>query len=150
MIFLKNRLLVSEINKCTGCMLCVLACSYHHDAVFNPVASRIFVNKDEEVGVDEPIVCRQCEKPACQEACPNDAFHEREGVLIIDEKKCVGCGLCVEACPHSAIIIHPVKNTAIKCDLCDGKPECVKWCPEDVLKLEVGNLETLKERYLNR
>ena len=147
MIFLKNRLLVSKKNKCVGCKLCELACSYYHDGIFNPAASRIFINQNEEEGIDNPIICHQCEEPACQKACPKNAFYERDGVLIIDEKKCVGCGLCVDVCPNNAIFMHPIKKMAIKCDLCGGEPKCVKWCPADVLKLKAGEIETLKERY---
>ena len=144
MNFLKNRLLVSKKNKCIGCKFCELACSYYHDEIFNPSASRIFVNKNEEKGVDYPIICHQCEQPACENACPNNAFYHRNGILIIDEEKCIGCGLCIEECPYDAIFMHPTKKKAIKCDLCGGEPECIKWCPMNVLKLKVGKVETLK------
>jgi Fe-S-cluster-containing dehydrogenase component len=78
----------------------------------------------------QPLVCRNCEKPKCVDACPKEALilnKEGEQVLLL-ETKCDGCGQCVEACPFEAIWVDPLLKVAIKCDLCNGNPRCVKFC----------------------
>ncbi|MFQ6081282.1 MAG: 4Fe-4S dicluster domain-containing protein [Candidatus Bathyarchaeia archaeon] len=95
-----------------------------------------------EPAIDVPIVCRQCAKPPCVEACPVDAFirDAKTGVLLISEELCIGCGACAEKCPFHAITMHPDKDIAIKCDLCGGDPACVKFCPGKVLRYTSTNL----------
>ena len=135
------------LNTCTGCRICELACSFRHDKTFNPEKSRVRVVRTE-YGISYPIICHQCSKPPCVEACPTHAITKsREGGLVsIDESLCVGCGLCVERCPFGAIILHPNKNVAIKCDLCGGDPSCVRSCPERVLALADVNIVAQRTR----
>lgn len=125
---------------CTGCKACVVACMYAHDKEFGVGASRIWVVKEEPI-TDHPIVCMQCEKPPCRDACPVGAISKTDGLVLVDEELCIGCGACIEACPFGAIAIHPNKHVAIKCDLCGGKePQCVKFCSPKVLKLQAPAL----------
>jgi len=53
---------------------------------------------------------------------------EKTGAVIIDEKKCIGCLVCVQACPFGAILVGP-GGEVLKCDLCGGDPKCVLHCP---------------------
>lgn len=76
------------------------------------------------------IACLLCEKPPCVPACPTNALYKDEkGVIRVDEGRCNGCGWCIEACKFGAIAWHPTKGAVTICDLCDGDPECVKFCP---------------------
>ncbi len=132
------RQIVVDQSKCTGCGLCELACSYENEKVYNPAKSRI---KVERVGMPaEAIVvaCEQCIKAECVDACPLNAIAENEetGAYVVDESICTGCGLCVEACPLDIIKIHPEKEVAMKCDLCNGNPKCIGRCPTGALSLE--------------
>lgn len=121
-------------DKCTGCKLCSVMCASFHYKSFNPRHGRIKIIK-EEPDIDIPIVCRQCKNPRCMDACEESAIIlENNTVKVIDEK-CIGCGRCVDACPFGAIFMHPTLNKAIKCDLCNGDPECVKWCPVSALEV---------------
>lgn len=121
---------------CTGCKTCSVACAYAHDQAFGVKAGRIWVIK-EELLTDYPVVCVQCAKPRCQEVCPVAAISRVNDLVLVDENACIGCGACVEACPFGAIILHPTRRIAIKCDLCGGgEPQCVKFCPAGVLKLK--------------
>jgi len=66
------------------------------------------------------------------EACPVDALSingETEAVSV-DKERCIGCGLCIDACPGKVPYLHPSENHAVICDLCGGDPRCVKACSE--------------------
>lgn len=140
---MQNKLQISKINKCTGCRICELACSYYHYSIFNPDLARIYIQKKEHQGIDQPLICYQCADYPCKEECPVQAFYKtKQGIINIDEEKCIGCGACAEACPYNAIRFSPISKKAIKCDLCGGEPQCVKWCPANVLNY--GNVISLK------
>jgi Fe-S-cluster-containing hydrogenase component 2 len=81
--------------------------------------------------------CRQCADAACAEVCPEEAiaFDESVRAWLVDEKKCIACGLCVDGCPYEAIVVDPVSDTAVKCDLCGGAVRCVEICPTGALVL---------------
>jgi len=51
----------------------------------------------------------------------------------VDEDTCVGCKVCAMACPIGGVSIDPVSHVAYKCDLCDGDPECVKYCDVEAI-----------------
>ncbi len=93
-----------------------------------------------ERGVHDVVKCKQCGEPKCVEICPAGAIAKDggDGVVRIDEPRCVGCGLCTLACPYGGMHFNGVKNKAVKCDTCDGKPECVEACPYDVLSFGDG------------
>jgi Fe-S-cluster-containing hydrogenase component 2 len=79
-------------------------------------------------------------------ACPEKALtqSEKTGILMVNEKKCKGCDWCIQACPHGGITLHPDKGIAIACDLCDGEPKCVEFCPEEALDTVSTDEETEK------
>ena len=148
---LKKRLIV-DIDKCTGCRACVLACSFVKEQVFNPELARIMVLKFETAGVDAPLFCQQCEEPRCVEACPIDAivYRPESGILVIDAGVCDGCGACLVACPYAAIFKFPgetnKEDRILKCDLCDGAPECVGWCETEALQyVDAAEVDLIRE-----
>ena len=49
------------------------------------------------------------------------------------EHKCTACGLCEKACHLGMIHVDAASKKAFKCDLCDGEPQCVTYCPQRVL-----------------
>lgn len=80
--------------------------------------------------------CRQCQGPECMLVCPiEDAMvvDEVTGARVIVEEECIGCRLCVEACPFNIVGFDFDRNVALKCDLCGGEPQCVKWCPRNCI-----------------
>lgn len=136
----KNDFLPEDV--CVGCNLCELACSLFHDDIVNPRRSRIQIHRAQTGNGadywDYPVVCRQCEHVYCVEACPVDCFtvNETTGAYDVIPEECIGCALCVEACPWGEIFMDPQTNVAIKCDLCGGaEPQCVAICPSNVLQL---------------
>ncbi len=133
-----NRMLVVDVEKCTGCHVCELMCSFTHHGEFNPRKARIHttVLLHEEVAV--PVVCTQCEDAWCERICPTGAIvsgvlqDSGARVVQVDRHKCVGCRMCVLACPFGNIEIRGVH--ADKCDLCGGDPVCVQFCPRGALR----------------
>jgi Fe-S-cluster-containing hydrogenase component 2 len=105
-----------------------------HEKTYNPTKSRIRVVRLNPF-VNVAIACRLCEDPQCVIACPREALLQSEetGVIIVDEEMCNGCAWCVEACDFGSIQLHPERKVAFVCDLCEGEPKCVEWCPEEAL-----------------
>ena len=130
---IKKRLTVVP-ERCSGCRLCEVVCSLVRFGVNNPKKSclRVMVAYPHPV-IRMPVICHQCREPKCAENCPTDAIEMRDGVVIIDEEKCVSCNQCVIACPFGAVFTHEDVETPFKCDLCSGDPECVKICPKRAL-----------------
>ena len=125
-------------EKCTGCRICELICSAGKHGEFNPKRARIRIVKMERFFIDIPSVCQQCAKPFCQKSCESGAIEKTDtGVMVVDQEKCIGCGDCVVACPFDAIFLDPVEDKAIVCDLCQGDPKCVQWCPTEALTLQL-------------
>jgi Fe-S-cluster-containing hydrogenase component 2 len=73
------------------------------------------------------------------EACPEGAISREPeiGHLIVDYARCTGCQACIEACPLDAMFWNPISERAIKCELCDGDPQCVQACAAGALTIRV-------------
>jgi Fe-S-cluster-containing hydrogenase component 2 len=125
---------VANKEKCVGCHICELACSFFLDGVFNPKRARIRVESGYNA-LDLPHVCFQCENAPCAETCPVEAIVLDNGVWKVDKNKCTGCGECVDVCPYSAIFLNLTGEFAVKCELCEGIP-CKEYCPNEALFLE--------------
>jgi len=144
---LLKSILVIDLNKCTGCRNCELACSARHTNSFNPRRSRIQVLKKEDQNMVLPMVCLHCEVPLCEQACPNGALvYNEKGTLYVNSEVCIGCGNCVTACTYGGIEIDPVTRKAIKCDLCWGDPACVKACDYGAISMVEAKREGLVAR----
>ena len=126
------NILATYPYRCTGCEKCALWCSFVKNKSFNPSRSRIHVVRSEPYA-DVPMICIQC--GLCISACPIHAIgrNPKTNAVVVDPEKCDSCGTCITACPYGVLTLDPVTNKAIKCDLCNGDPECVKHCPKKVL-----------------
>jgi len=146
--------LLHDVSRCVSCKRCELACSEFKDGAASSYLARVKVARNMGVAgganySDASIegkygnfrvqadTCKQCPHPVpCAEACPRGAIvaDSRTGARKIDARKCIGCGICTTACPWAMPTLNPVTKKATKCDLCDGKPECVHACPTGALK----------------
>jgi Fe-S-cluster-containing hydrogenase component 2 len=129
-----------NIEKCTGCRLCQVACSEIKEGKVQPGISRITVWQYYP-GIEFPVACYQCgESAKCIEACPTEALSldvsKKLNTIKIDKELCLrtvppygDCILCREKCPGLAVTFHPKTKEPLICDLCGGDPECIKACP---------------------
>ena len=149
-----------DIAKCIGCCSCMRACKAENDVPDGNARTwieRYNINAEGEVTVDSamnedfvfgekptdavrsfflPKICNHCEKSVCSQVCPVGASYvTKDGVVLVDQERCVGCGYCVQACPYGTRYIHPETHVADKCTLCYHritkglKPACVESCP---------------------
>ena len=107
-----------------------MACSLNHEGYVSLVHSRNEVIPFPKKGINVNIVCRQCADPPCEAVCPQRAISRcsETGAMVVDTDRCIGCRSCVIACPIGGISMNMAAGKIIKCDLCDGDPECVKYC----------------------
>ncbi len=139
-----KQVLVKE-NVCIGCKLCEVYCRLKHSETGNLVKahrresprpiSRVRV--DENGIVSLSIRCQQCADAACLRACLTGALHRdpATGIVLVDEKHCIGCGTCSLVCPLGVPKLDLFAKKMVKCDLCQGEeiPACVANCPNEAL-----------------
>lgn len=156
--------LIVDLNRCTGCMTCVIACKQENLTRPGIQWNSVFELEDATVDHISYVrhACMHCDAPPCLEACAEDAISKRpDGIVMIDQKRCVGCGDCIDACPYGIPQLNPdkayfpgkilpyEKNTAqhriqlsgkaSKCTLCahridqGKKPVCVATCPSSAI-----------------
>lgn len=143
------KALLIDPDKCTACRACELACSFKHSGEFNPARSRIWEFIFGDQAVYFPFTCTQCRDAWCARVCPAKAISRDEalGAWLVDEAKCVGCFMCQMACPFGVILVSTFSQKAEKCDLCQGDPECVRFCaPGAIEYVEVTDTVLYKRR----
>ncbi len=127
--------LVVDISRCSGCRYCEMWCSFKHYGVFSTSLSRISIIKDDRLGLDYPSVCMFCDPAPCVDSCSTGALSKSgNGVLRVDEERCISCSACVASCPYGALKLNPITLKPIACDLCGGNPVCVLKCPTGALR----------------
>lgn len=142
-----NKLLMIDYHKCVGCKTCEMICSLVHEGVCSPALSRVRIAKDERAGWNVPISCAMCEKPLCVTVCPTGAMLKIEsGLVTINEKVCIGCHQCVQACPFGHANFNFIKGCAFKCDQCDGEPQCAALCWTGAVTFETVELVLSQRR----
>jgi Fe-S-cluster-containing hydrogenase component 2 len=143
------KTLYIDYQKCTGCRLCELVCAVFHDGISNPARSRIKVMKWEAEGLYIPMTCQQCQDAPCLNVCPVKAISRDEelGRVFVDYDVCIGCRSCVAVCPFGAMNFNIKDKQVFKCDLCDGEPQCVRFCEEKAIDyLEMDDVSIYKKR----
>jgi tetrathionate reductase subunit B len=131
--------MVVDVRKCIGCQACTVACALENQVPenhFRTMASTYEVHDGKKTGTYMlPRLCNHCDDPPCIPVCPVKATYQRpDGIVVVDNTRCVGCGYCVQACPYDARFINPVTQTADKCTFCAHRlaagllPACVETC----------------------
>ncbi len=159
----KKFVMVIDLAKCDGCGKCTDACNKMH--FIPPTKKWIDVVNMQDAPAEAPYYfpkpCFHCDDPPCTKVCPVDATFKREdGIVGIDNDRCIGCRFCMAACPYSVRVFNwsePVKPTVTeinnsvehvfqskkgcveKCDFCphmareNKLPACVTGCPMDAI-----------------
>lgn len=153
-----------DLSSCVGCKACQVACKDKNDLAVGRLFRRVLeVTGGEWVqrgaawqsNVFTYYVttsCQHCAKPTCVEVCPAQAITKRDdGVVLIDQEKCIGCRYCEWACPYGAPQFNEALGKMGKCDFCqdflaEGKqPACVASCP--MRAMDYGELSELQAKY---
>ena len=158
----KKWVMVVDLSKCKNAKKCVEACDKHHNLTPDRPYIKVLEMKDNEKSSPYwmPKKCFQCDNPPCVKVCPVGAtFKRTDGIVLIDNERCIGCRFCMAACPYSARVFNwgnppegnldipyspetslPSKvGTVAKCDFCPDMlrhnklPHCVPACPNGVI-----------------
>jgi len=157
-----------DVDRCIGCGSCVRACERENDVpanYFRTWIERYLVSRTGEERIDspnggrdgfQPVVggedvtkaffvpklCNHCTLTPCVQLCPVGAsYRSPDGLILVDEQRCIGCSYCVQACPYGSRFIHPETHTASKCTLCYHRitrgmnTACIEACPRGARKL---------------
>lgn len=141
-----------DASACTGCKACQVACKDKNNLPVGVLWRRVFevagggwrqtgeAWEHSVFAYNLSLACNHCVHPKCAGVCPTDAFVQRaDGIVYIDESKCMGCGYCAWACPYNVPQYNPALGRMTKCNFCmdeldQGKPPaCVAACPMRVL-----------------
>lgn len=135
-----SKYIVVDADKCTNCRMCELACSFRKTGAFQPIRSRIRVHVFGEDFKHIPVTCFQCADAPCVKACPAGALLQGQGLVRFVRENCIGCKMCMLACPFGVITFNEEERVIAKCDTCDGDPECVRFCNYDALSFRESEL----------
>ena len=133
--------LVIDLDRCSGCDSCVVACKFENNLDLGMYWNRVSVVGPTGTFPDIeqywlPTQCQQCENAPCIAACPTGASYRDEdnGLVLVDKESCIGCQVCIDACPYGARSYNEDLNVVEKCTCCvqrlkDGEsPACVHNC----------------------
>ncbi|MEH6520303.1 4Fe-4S dicluster domain-containing protein [Sulfitobacter sp.] len=157
--------LVIDLDTCVGCHACVISCKgWNTENYGAPLSdqdpygadpSGTFLNRVHSYEVQPkegdaqlihfPKSCLHCEDAPCVTVCPTGASYKRveDGIVLVNESDCIGCGLCAWACPYGARELDQAEGVMKKCTLCvdriynenlpeiDRTPSCVRTCPSN-------------------
>ena len=153
-----------DSSACSGCKACQAACKDKHNLEVGRLWRRVYeVSGGDWQWVGETwqtsafaynlsIACNHCEAPICAQVCPAGAIQKRpDGIVLIDDKRCIGCKYCSWACPYGALQYDPAAGVMTKCTFCSDEidagrpPTCVVACP--MRALDYGERHELEARY---
>ena len=100
-----------EMKRCIGCNSCVLACKAEHFLMPNVFWNRVIVSETGKYPVVSKHIyavrCNHCAQARCVDACPTGATQQRDdGIVWVDDSKCVGCRYCIVACPYQIRVYY--------------------------------------------
>jgi Fe-S-cluster-containing dehydrogenase component/DMSO reductase anchor subunit len=133
-----HGLFVLDLDRCTGCEACVVACNTENSVSDELSWRRIHTYNSQRLATSPvfhfTLACNHCLEPACMHNCPANA--------LIDQELCMGCRYCSWVCPYEAPQFNADSGVMEKCTFCSPRlaegfnPACVTACPTDALKFE--------------
>ena len=129
-------MILAHPQKCVSCRLCEGACSFKHEGAFQPAKTRIWVHDFVDEAMYVPVTCFHCQDAPCLSNCPTYAItrDQATGQVTVSDDKCIGCKMCLVACPFSVMGFSEERTVSHNCDLCAGDPQCVKICVYNALE----------------
>jgi Fe-S-cluster-containing dehydrogenase component len=139
----KRYAMAVDMKKCVGCSACIIVCKEENNVPLHHYRDWI----EQELTGEYPHLfmdirsqrCNHCSEPPCVGICPTGAsWITKDGIVLVNTKKCIGCKACITACPYDARYVHP-KGYIDKCTFCAHrlekglKPACVEICPTSSL-----------------
>jgi len=142
--------MVIDLDRCTGCQTCVIACQMENglehvsgirvETVGGPRRDTPGGNYPGLSMYYLPVPCMHCDDAPCIPSCPNEAIYRRgDGIVLVDEGKCDGCELCLDACPYGVLVRVPERGAVWKCTLCAHRvdaglePFCALCCEMEAI-----------------
>ena len=140
--------ITKDIKKCVVCHNCEYACAYNMFGNFDRDKSNIHIEYYDEVKICLPMTCLQCDDTWCLEICPASAIQRNKatGAVEINSERCVGCKMCSLACPFGNIYFDNDLQISRKCELCQGEPNCVKFCISGALQYTTSEISYQNNR----
>jgi Fe-S-cluster-containing dehydrogenase component len=121
-----KRALVIDLDRCSGCDSCVVACKFENNVTLGNYWCRVLAigptGKHPDIEMYWlPVQCQQCENSPCVGVCPTGASYRDpdNGVVLIDKDKCIGCQYCIYACPFGVRNMNAEEGVVEKCTLCN-------------------------------
>ena len=159
--------MVINLDRCIGCHTCANACKMQNNVPMGMLWNRVITEGSDVIDCAVgtypdltrtyiPLACQHCENPACQRVCPTGAtYKDDQGRVLVDYDKCIGCRMCMGACPYTGVRSfnweephHAVdfatgdanipahqKHVVEKCTFCYQRtsqgqtPACMELCP---------------------
>jgi tetrathionate reductase subunit B len=132
--------MVVDLSTCIGCNACAVACKQENEVPISKFNTWIEswdvqMNDGSVRRAQLPKLCNHCEDPACARVCPTKATHvTEEGVVLVEQDRCIGCKYCMEACPYGVRWVDEDDGGVRKCSFCYHRtsngmqPACVSTC----------------------
>jgi anaerobic dimethyl sulfoxide reductase subunit B (iron-sulfur subunit) len=154
-----------DASACADCKACQIACQDKNNLPGDMLWRRVvqyeggsWVRKGNTLAPNNvfsysvSIACMHCANPLCAGVCPAGAISKREdGVVLIDETRCIGCRYCEWTCPYGAVRFNEAKGVMTKCTFCEDllaqgqNPACVDACV--MRAIDFGELDELRAKY---
>ncbi|HEY9221843.1 MAG TPA: 4Fe-4S dicluster domain-containing protein [Lutibacter sp.] len=159
----RKFVMVIDLAKCKNARKCIESCQKGHQLDYHEefMKVQLIQNNEESKPYWFPKPCFHCDEPPCVTVCPTGATFKRDdGIVLIDNQRCIGCKFCITSCPYSARIFNwghkekfddksvpyspetqvpAAEGTVMKCDFCPDLlrqgllPYCAQACPEGVI-----------------
>ena len=119
-----HNCIVVNLNRCTGCFGCEVACKMENNVALGERWSHVMTvgpigEYPDLTRYALPTMCQQCENAPCVNVCPTGASHRDEhNVVLVDKEKCIGCKYCMMACPYGVRSWNATEKCVEKCTLC--------------------------------
>ena len=127
-----------DLHRCIGCNTCALACKMQNNVPDGMLWNRVLTEGCERFDSAEgtypnlsrtylPLACQHCENPACERVCPTGAtYKDDKGRVEIDYDKCIGCRMCMAACPYTGVRSFNWEEPAYYADFALGDADAAK------------------------